>query len=282
MNRITKLFTLTFSLLLATLGSTVQAGSSDSPTLSRIEQRGELVLGTSANMPPMTYKQPSGKVIGLDVDIARVMASALDAKLTIKTMAFNKLVPALKAGDIDVIISNMTITPERNRSVAFVGPYMSSGKCIITKQEGLAKAEQSEDLNTSKTRIVVLKGSTSELFIKTLLPEATVTTTDDLQSGVKMVKEDKAGGMMTDFPVCLSTLKNYPDAGFVSLFSLLNYEPIGIAVPGNDPLFINWTENFLERLDGTGTLDEIGATWFGEFADAIKTSASEADTGKAE
>lgn len=282
MNRITKHFALAFTLLLATLGSTVQAGSSDSPTLSRIEQRGELVLGTSANMPPMTYKQPSGKVIGLDVDIARVMASALDVKLTIKTMAFDKLVPALKNGDVDVVISNMTITPERNKSVAFVGPYMSSGKCIITKQEGLAKAEQSEDLNTSKTRIVVLKGSTSELFIKTLLPEATVTTTDDLQSGVKMVKEDKVGGMMTDFPVCLSTLKNYPDAGFVSLFSLLNYEPIGIAVPGNDPLFINWTENFLERLDGTGTLDEIGATWFGEFADAIKAGASEADTGKAE
>jgi len=226
----------------------------------------------------MTYKQSSGKVIGLDVDIARIMATSLDVKLTIKTMAFDELVPALKKGDVDVVISNMTITPERNKSVAFVGPYMSSGKCIITKQENLAKAEQSEDLNTSKTRIVVLKGSTSELFIKTLLPKATVTTTDDLQNGVKMVKEDKVGGMMTDYPVCLSTLKNYPDAGFVSLFSLLNFEPIGIAVPGNDPLFINWTENFLERLDGTGTLDEIGAHWFGEFVDAIKADTSkEAD-----
>ena len=282
MSRFTKLFALIFTLLLTAIGGMVQAGSNDAPVLSRIEKSGELVLGTSANMPPMTYKQPSGKVIGLDVDIARVMASSLDAKLTIKTMAFDELVPALKKGDVDVVISNMTITPERNRSVAFVGPYMSSGKCIITKQESLAKAEQSEDLNTSKTHIVVLKGSTSELFIKTLLPEATVTTTDDLQSGVKMVKEDKVGGMMTDYPVCLSTLKNYPDAGFVSLFSLLNYEPIGIAVPGNDPLFINWTENFLERLDGTGTLDEIGANWFGEFADAIKAGASETDADKTE
>ncbi|MFQ5643978.1 MAG: transporter substrate-binding domain-containing protein [Thiogranum sp.] len=282
MNRITKLFTLTFALLLATTGNPVRAGSSDSPTLTRIEQRGELVLGTSANMPPMTYKQPGGKVIGLDVDIARVMAGALDARLTIRTMAFDQLVPALQNGDIDVIVSNMTITPERNRSVAFVGPYMRSGKCIITKQESLAKAEQSEDLNTPKTRIVVLKGSTSELFIRTLLPEATVTTTDDLQSGVKMVKEDKVGGMMTDYPVCLSTLKNYPDAGFVSLFSLLNYEPIGIAVAGNDPLFINWTENFLERLDGTGMLDEIGVHWFGEFANTISTDNGKAETEQAE
>ena len=278
MNRITKRLVLTLTLLLTAVGNLAQAGSNDAPVLSRIEQRGELVLGTSANMPPMTYKQPSGKVIGLDVDIARIMATSLDVKLTIKTMAFDELVPALKKGDIDVVISNMTITPERNRSVAFVGPYMSSGKCIITKQESLAKAEKSEDLNISKTRIVVLKGSTSELFIKTLLPKATITTTDDLQSGVKMVKENKVGGMMTDYPVCLSTLKNYPDAGFVSLFSLLNYEPIGIAVPGNDPLFINWTENFLGRLDGTGTLDEIGAHWFGEFVDVIKAEAGkEAD-----
>ena len=174
MSRFTKLFALAFTLLLTAIGGMAQAGSNDASVLSRIEKSGELVLGTSANMPPMTYKQPSGKVIGLDVDIARVMASSLDAKLTIKTMAFDQLVPALKKGDVDVVISNMTITPERNKSVAFVGPYMSSGKCIITKQESLAKAEQSEDLNTSKTHIVVLKGSTSELFIKTLLPEATV------------------------------------------------------------------------------------------------------------
>jgi len=280
MNRIIKRLALVFTLLLTAVGTLAQASSNDAPVLSRIAQRGELVLGTSANMPPMTYKQPSGKVIGLDVDIARVMAASLDAKLVVKTMAFDDLVPALKKGDIDVIISNMTITPERNKSVAFIGPYMSSGKCIITKQESLAKAEQSEDLNTSKTRIVVLKGSTSELFIKTLLPKATVTTTNDLQAGVKMVKENKVGGMMTDYPMCLSTLKNYPDAEFVSLFSLLNYEPIGIAVPGNDPLFINWTENFLERLDGTGTLNEIGAHWFGEFADAIGTDTSKVDTDK--
>ncbi|HHH44786.1 MAG TPA: transporter substrate-binding domain-containing protein [Gammaproteobacteria bacterium] len=280
MNKVTRIFTLTCTLLLATLGNLVQAGDNGTSTLARIEQRGELVLGTSANMPPMTYKQPSGKVIGLDVDIARVMASALDVKLNITTMPFDELIPALQAGRIDVIISNMTITPERNRSVAFVGPYMHSGKCIITKQESLAKAEKSEDLNTPKTHIVTLQGSTSEQFIRTLLPEATVTTTDDLQKGIKMVKEDKVGGMMTDYPVCLSTLKNYPDAGFVSLFSLLNYEPIGIAVAGNDTLFINWTENFLERLDGTGTLDEIGAHWFGEFANAL--SGDDGKTDKAD
>ena len=59
-------------------------------------------------------------------------------------------------------------------------------------------------------------------------------------------------------------LQRYPDAGFVSLFSLLSYEPIGIALPGSDPLYINWTENFLKRLEGVGLLDELGTRWFGK------------------
>lgn len=277
MNRITKRLALTFTLLLTVIGNMAQAGNNDNPVLSRIEQRGELVLGTSANMPPMTYKQPNGKNIGLDIDVARVMADALGVKLKVKTLPFNELLPALQDGKLDVVISNMTITPERNRTVAFVGPYMSSGKCFITKLADLARAEQSDNLNTPKTRIVVMQGSTSENFIKTLWPKATLTTTTDLKSGIEMVKNDKVGALMTDYPVCLSTLKNYPDAGFVSLFSLLNYEPIGIALPANDPLFVNWTEHFLERLDATGTLNEIGAHWFGEYADAIKAGALNAE-----
>ncbi len=57
---------------------------------------------------------------------------------------------------------------------------------------------------------------------------------------------------------------------FSTLFSLLTYEPIGIALPANDPLFVNWTENFLARMEGTGILDEIGKHWFGQFGETIK------------
>ena len=85
-----------------------------------------------------------------------------------------------------------------------------------------------------------------------------------------MVKNNQAGGMLTDYPVCLSTLKDNPDAGFVTLFSLLSYEPIGIALPAADPLLINWSEHFLQRMEALGIMDEISARWFGEYADAIK------------
>ncbi len=91
-----------------------------------------------------------------------------------------------------------------------------------------------------------------------------MTLVDDYDAAVSLINDDKIGGLMTDYPICLSMLQRYPDAGFVSLFSLLSYEPIGIALPAGDSLYINWTENFLKRLAGMKALDQIRVRWFGE------------------
>jgi len=250
-------------LLLAVAASNAVEAGSDS-ALDRIQQRGQLILGTSGNMPTMTQLDASGKVTGFDIDIARYIASSMGVKLVTKVMPFNELLPALEAGKVDLVISNVTITPKRNLRVAFVGPYMVSGKCIVSRSEALAKADGSTDLNTPATRLAALKGSTSADFARELFPQATVVTVDDYAEAARMVKDDKVSGLLTDYPICMATLKNNPEAGFVSVFSLLTYEPIGIALPANDAQFINWTSNFLDRLDGTDTLKGLGKAWFGE------------------
>ena len=261
-----RIFSMVAALLVIVAGVThAQLASAAASTLSDIQQRGTLVLGTSANMPSMSEKR-DGKVVGFDIDLARLMASGMGVKLEIKTLPFNGLLSAVESGDVDVVISNMTINPERNMRVAFIGPYMTSGKCVITKEENLAKAEAAEDLNTSSTRLAALAGSTSAAFTKALLPNAKITLVDDYESAVKMVSNDKISGLLTDYPICLSILKTHQDAGFVSLFSLLTYEPVGIALAGNDPLFLNWTENFLTRVEGMGYLDELAMRWFGKMS----------------
>jgi len=260
-----KIFTLFYSLLILTAGLvTSPVALAETSTLASIQKSGQLVLGTSANMPPMTGKNEEGKVVGFDIHLARFMADGMGVELKIKTMPFNKLLSALEKGEVDVVISNMTMNPKRNMKVAFVGPYMTSGKCVITKKEGLAKAEAAENLNSPDVRLAALKGSTSADFVKALLPEATITLVDDYDAAVSLINDDKAGGLMTDYPICLSMIQRYPDAGFVSLFSLLSYEPIGIALPAGDSLYINWTENFLQRMVAISALNEIRVRWFGK------------------
>ncbi len=255
--------TLLLLLLLAFHGNAVAAGGES--TLMRIQERGQLILGTSGNMPTMSEVDAEGRVTGFDIDIARMMASVMQVKLVIRVMPFPELLPALEAGAVDVVISNVTITPQRNLRVAFAGPYLVSGKCIVTRNEALAKADGSTDLNTSATRLAALAGSTSQDFARELFPEATVVEVKSFDEAADLLKGEKVAGLLTDYPICVATLKKHPDAGFVSLFSLLTYEPIGIALPANDAQFINWTNNFLHRLDGTDTLEGLRKRWLGEL-----------------
>lgn len=263
-----------FNLIFITACSAIQADKSvsASPILDRIQNRGELILGTSADQPPLSQLNKQGDVEGLDIDIASMMASSMGVRLAIQVLPFNQLLNALEQGKVDIVLSNVTITPTRNLKVAFVGPYLTSGKCILTKKAELANAGEAKPLNNSKVHIVVQKGTTSEYFARQILPKARLSITEGNEQAIDLVRNNKADAMITDFPICLSAIKNHPDAKFISLFSLLTYEPIGIALPANDALFINWTENFLKRLDDTETLDEMGKHWFGNFFEVKNTS----------
>jgi polar amino acid transport system substrate-binding protein len=244
------------------LTSTVYA-TDNSPVLSRIQKSGKLVLGTSGTMPLMSEKMMTGEVIGYDIDVANALAESMGVELVTKVLPFNELIPALEQGKVDIVLSNMTMTIERNMRVAFAGPYFTSGKCLITKEESMAKADEPADLKDSDMTMAVVKGTTSESFVKELLPEIKRIPVADSDEGTGLVASGKVKAMLTDFPICLSVMKRYPDKGFQSVVSLLTYEPIGIAVSANDPLFLNLVENFIVRAEGVGMTTALTLKWFG-------------------
>ena len=249
------------TVLLVSIGS-VHAVSS-SPVLDRIQKSGKLVLGTSGNMPLMSEKTPTGEVIGYDIDLANAMATSMGVELETKIIPFDQLLSALNEGKVDVVLSNMTMTVGRNMQAAFVGPYFVSGKCLITKEPDMAKANKAEDIKASDITMAVIKGTTSETFVKKLLPDLKRLAVDNVDQGADKVATGKAKAMLTDFPICLSVMKRYPDQGFQSVVSLLTYEPIGIAVAANDPLFTNLIENFLVRAESVGVMEVLNLKWFG-------------------
>ena len=234
------------------------------PVISRIQKSGILVVGTSGNMPLMSEKLMTGELAGFDIDMAIAMAETMGVKLELKSMPFDQLIPALEQGTVDVVVSNMTMTMDRNMRVAFAGPYFVSGKCLITKEQEIAQADEPEDLKEADVKIAVVRGTTSENFVKELLPLARRMPVENVDKGTNMVAKGEANAFLTDFPICLSVMKRYPDSGFQSVVSLLTYEPIGIAVPANDPLLINLAENFIDRAENVGLIQGLGLKWFGQ------------------
>jgi polar amino acid transport system substrate-binding protein len=112
---------------------------SSSPVMDRIISRGELRVGVSGDMPPMNLLTQEDKVIGMDVDVATMIAEVMGVKLNLQRIDFRGLLPALESGSIDMIVSNMTMTPDRNLKAAFVGPYFTSGKALLTKRSSIAQ-----------------------------------------------------------------------------------------------------------------------------------------------
>lgn len=235
--------------------------SGNSAVLNRIIGKGTLVMGTSGDMPPMTMTTKNNEVIGYDIDLAEQIAKAMGVKLEVKVMPFSKLLPALRSGQIDLILSGMTITPQRNLNVAFAGPYMVSGKCILTKEQSLANADDPSDINRADVKLAVLKGSTSEIFVKTLIPKAQSIASDNVNDGVDAVLKGTADALIADYPTCVVAMLRYPNQGLMSVLSLLTEEPLGVALPG-DPLFINWMDNFLNNQSATGYLEQLKSKWF--------------------
>ena len=122
-------------------------------------------------------------------------------------------------------------------------------------------AEEAEDIDGKKTKLVALKGSTSQAFVEEAIPDATLIPANDYDEAVKMVLEDKVHAMVADYPICVVSIFRYPDQGLISVVTTLTYEPIGVGVPPGDPLLVNWVENFMGIAEETGLLEELKQRW---------------------
>ena len=154
------------------------------------------------------------------------------------------------------------MTPLRNTRGAFAGPYFGSGKSVLIKEVNAATLQSTEMMNNPSVTVAALKGSTSQRFVEHFAPKAKLVLTDDYDQAVAMVLEDKVRAMVADFPICNVSVYRYRDKGLTTLKSPLNYEPLGIALPPNDPLLLNWAQNFVTVLLNSGDLSLLQRKWF--------------------
>ena len=249
--------------LIALMASVTAANvvAQDSPVLDRIVETSTLRVGMSGSQPPFNMKARDGAPMGLEVDLANALALAMKVELQIVEKPFADLISALESGEVDMVLSGMTITADRSRSVSFVGPYVMSGKSILTKSSTLAAVQEAGDLNESDIRLVALRNSTSEEFVRTNLPEAQLTTVATYDEAIEMLRADQTDALVADMPICILTVLRYPNEGFTTLNQPLTLEPIGIALPAGDGQLVNLVQNYMAALEGMGILPALRERW---------------------
>jgi polar amino acid transport system substrate-binding protein len=262
-----KLVIVLFALALAGTGCQFIAPSESASSrghLPEILARGELRVGISGDLPPLNMKNKAGEIIGLEVDLVTALANSMGLDVRLVETPFPELLEALESDEVDLVISGMTMTPERNARVAFVGPYFISGTSVLTKSEEIAGQHDAKELDVAGRKYAALEGSTSAQFVTDVLPQSTLVTTSDYESAIEMVIAGEADGMVGDFQACMVGAWQNPDAGLLAIRTPFTVEPLGIALPPDSRLFLNLVSNYLGTLEDTGILSQLKARWLSD------------------
>lgn len=243
--------------------------------IKKIKQSGELRVGMTGNQPPFTMKALDGSFIGYEVDLAYMLAEAMGVKLKIVETPFPELLNSLENNKVDLVMSGLTMTFKRNMRVALAGPYLLSGKSILTKSAAFSEADDSEDINDNKIKLVTLKGSTSETYVRSDVPEAELILVDSYTMALEKLESGEASILVADYPFCAYTVLVHPEKNLITLDEPLTIEPIGMALPPNDAHMYNIVQNYLNALSITGALDILEYKWFenGEWVPLVEGDA---------
>jgi polar amino acid transport system substrate-binding protein len=161
------------------------------------------------NYPPFEMTDPSGNPTGVGVDLAHALGAYLHREISIQNMPFEGLIPALKTGRIDLIISSMTATDERRKSIDFSDPYLRTGLAILAKKSG--PIQSIADVDKPGVNVVVKTGTTSADYARDHFIHATVLSFQQDSACALEVAQGKADAFLYDQMSIYQFAKKFPD-----------------------------------------------------------------------
>jgi len=229
--------------------------------LRKIVQRGKLVVGMELKYWPFEYVDEQGKPVGFDVDIAQTMADRLGVTLEIKDMEWSGLIPALTAGKIDLIISGITGTLERAKSISFSSPYFTTGLCALLNAKKAGDIKDVAALNAPGRILAVKTGTTADLVASKRFPKATINRYQDETACAQEVVNGRADAFFYD-QISIAKHHNQNPETTRAILTPFTYEPFCIALQKGDFDLWQWLEMYLTTIKSDGTLETLRAKHF--------------------
>ena len=219
-----------------------------------------LRVGMDLSYPPFEALGPDGSPSGISVDLARGLAASLGRPLQIENIPFTGLIPSLKSGKIDVIISSMTATSERAKSVAFSNSYLTTGLCALVPKDSPAAAFA--DLDIAGNTIVVRQGTTGEVFARRNVRHARILTLEKENACVVEIAQGKAAAFIYDQMSVFQNAKRNPATR--ALLAPLQTESWAAALRQDDPALLAAVNKFLDDFRATGGFEKLADKYLPE------------------
>ena len=193
------------SVAMAVLGCGISCRTSTAvsktPTVDKIQQRGTVLVGTTGDYRPLSYREPeTGEYWGFCLDVAGEIAKAMDATVSYVPTSWPTLTADVLAEPqaFDFAIGGITITDARKETMDMSEGYLGNGKTILCRKEDVSKYTCQEDLNHPQVRVMVNPGGLNEKFARANLPNCTLIVFDKNEEIPNQVAEGHADVMITE------------------------------------------------------------------------------------
>ena len=233
--------------------------------LDRVLRTGVLRVGLDASFPPFETLDETGRVIGLDADLAQAIAADLGARAEFVNIGFDGLYDALAAGRVDVVISGLPYDERRTRDARYSRPYFDAGQVLVGRSghEG-----DKTDWELAKTWldggvVAVEWGSLGDMTARRWRNDGLaveILAVDDAPAALAAVERGEARAAVVDAVSAYATV-GQPDGLAIMLF--VSDEPYVIASDLKSPRLARKVDEALSRLRASGELSAIEERWLG-------------------
>ncbi|MFJ8237809.1 substrate-binding periplasmic protein [Ureibacillus sp. NPDC094379] len=254
------------TLALAACGNNTMKETEDKElnALEQIQQEGKMTVGIMGTYAPYNFLNKNKEYDGFDVDIAKELAERMDVEAEFVAQDFSGLIPGLQKDKFDILVSQVTITEERQKQIDFTEPYITNQVKVIVKEDN--SDIQSVNDFPGKT-IGVGLGTNDETYLRTeLMPEVgdfKINTYDDV---ITTLKDLDAGRIDATINNTYALKPIIEENGYAvkAVGEAIKSDKAAVAVKKGNTELVDALNTALEEMKADGTYEEIFVKWFDE------------------
>ena len=217
-------------------------------TLAEVQEAGKLVVATSPDFPPFENLE-GGEVVGIEVDIMKLVCEELGVTLELAQIPFDSVLPGIKTGKYDCGMSGISVTPKRAKSVLFTDAYCLAAQCIVVKADSAIATKA--DLDGKK--ISVQSGTTAEDYC---LSEGYDVDSYEHNNEAKIaLTQGKVQAWVVDDLTAAEMCKNDPSVKILS--DNMTTEPYAFAFTFGSETLVEEINKIIAGLVADGTIQSI-------------------------
>ena len=240
-------------------GNEKESSKANGDLLAKVQDSGELLVGTEGTYAPFTFHDESGKLTGFDVEIAEEIASRLGVKAKFMETQWDAMFPGLDSKRFDMIANQVGIKPERQEKYDFSDPYITSAAVLVTKADN-NDVKSFEDIKGLKSA----QSLTSNYGEMAKSHGAELVGVEGFIQAIELLNSNRVDVTINDKLTVLDFQKQKPEANIKIVAEAEDAAQSGLMFRKGSETLVEAVNKALNEMIEDGTYNEISEKWFGE------------------